>query len=56
MDRSWFMVFRHVQVLPRVFGVDLLARGRSEEASQAMREHLQHTLNALAQISRLLEP
>ncbi|BDB26351.1 GntR family transcriptional regulator [Cupriavidus sp. TA19] len=41
---------QHLHVL------DLLARERNEEASEAMREHLQHTLNALAQISRLLEP
>lgn len=36
--------------------LDLLERERNEEASQAMREHLEHTLTALAQISRLLEP
>ncbi|WP_455286892.1 GntR family transcriptional regulator [Cupriavidus necator] len=36
--------------------LDLLERERNEEASLAMREHLEHTLTALAQISRLLEP
>ncbi|WP_454752670.1 GntR family transcriptional regulator [Cupriavidus necator] len=36
--------------------LDLLERERNEEAAQAMREHLEHTLTALAQISRLLEP
>lgn len=36
--------------------LDLLERERNEEASRAMREHLEHTLTALAQISRLLEP
>ncbi|WP_042877510.1 GntR family transcriptional regulator [Cupriavidus necator] len=41
---------QHLHVL------DLLERERNAEASHAMREHLEHTLAALAQISRLLEP
>lgn len=36
--------------------LDLLAHDRNEEASAAMREHLEHTLNALAKISEILEP
>ena len=36
--------------------LDLLARERNEEASAAMREHLEHTLDALAKISEILEP
>ncbi len=36
--------------------LDLLARERNEEASAAMREHLEHTLDALAKISQILEP
>ncbi|KDP86264.1 GntR family transcriptional regulator [Cupriavidus sp. SK-3] len=36
--------------------LDLLARERNDEASEAMREHLEHTLTALAKISEILEP
>lgn len=36
--------------------LDLLAEERNEEAAQAMREHLEHTLTALAKISQILEP
>ncbi len=36
--------------------LDLLERGRNEEASQAMRDHLGHTLAALARITDILKP
>lgn len=36
--------------------LDLLERGRNEDASQAMRDHLGHTLTALARITDILEP
>jgi DNA-binding GntR family transcriptional regulator len=36
--------------------LDLLQRERNEEASQFMREHLQHTLEALSQIQNILRP
>lgn len=36
--------------------LDLLERGRNEEASQAMRDHLGHTLVALARITDILKP
>ncbi|MGO4329505.1 GntR family transcriptional regulator [Cupriavidus sp. 2TAF22] len=36
--------------------LELLERERNVEASQAMREHLDHTLAALARISEILEP
>jgi DNA-binding GntR family transcriptional regulator len=36
--------------------LDLLERERNEEASIALREHLQHTLTALSQISGILKP
>ncbi|AXV83361.1 GntR family transcriptional regulator [Ralstonia solanacearum] len=36
--------------------LDLLARERNEEASDMMRAHLRHTLDALAKISGILEP
>jgi len=41
---------QHLHVL------DLLERERNEEASVALREHLQHTLGALSQISSILKP
>ncbi|NIF75238.1 GntR family transcriptional regulator [Burkholderia sp. Ap-962] len=40
---------QHLHVL------DLLARERNEEAAEALREHLLHTLDALARISGILE-
>lgn len=36
--------------------LDLLARERNEEASDMMRAHLRHTLDAIANISSILEP
>ncbi|MCL9843942.1 GntR family transcriptional regulator [Ralstonia solanacearum] len=36
--------------------LDLLARERNEEASGMMRAHLRHTLDAIANISSILEP
>lgn len=36
--------------------LELLERERNDEASRAMREHLDHTLTALARISEILEP
>ncbi|WP_055324781.1 GntR family transcriptional regulator [Ralstonia solanacearum] len=36
--------------------LDLLARERNEEASDLMRAHLRHTLDAIANISSILEP
>lgn len=36
--------------------LELLAHERNEEASQAMRGHLLHTLDALSRISQILEP
>ncbi len=36
--------------------LDLLARGRNEQASAFMREHLQSTLNNLSKIRKLLKP
>lgn len=36
--------------------LDLLEQGRNADASQAMREHLDHTRNAIASISAILEP
>lgn len=41
---------QHLHVL------DLLEQERNEEASQMLREHLQHTLHALAKIKKLLKP
>ncbi len=41
---------QHLHVL------DLLERGRNQDASEAMREHLGHTLTALARITEILEP
>ena len=40
---------QHLQIL------DLLERGRNEEASQAMREHLQATLRNIGRIRGLLK-
>ena len=36
--------------------LDLLERGRNEDAAQAMRDHLGHTLAALARITDILKP
>jgi hypothetical protein len=41
---------QHLEVL------DLIERDRNEEASEAMRQHLLHTLDALSRISQILEP
>ena len=34
----------------------LLEKDRNEEASEALREHLQHTLDALSRIGNILKP